>query len=153
VMKPTDFKDDELRFTAFSPGGSSLVADDAVVEADLAATLVARSGVGPFTFTELQKLLAGKVVGVSPYVGELDEGLRGSASPQDLETLFQLVHLYFTAPRADTAALAAVQNQVRAYLANKAANPSMVFQDSLSAALYGDHPRRRPLTIEQVDRL
>lgn len=153
VMKPTDFKQDEVRFTAFSPGGSSLVPDDVVVEADLAATLIDRSGVGPFTLTELQKMLAGKVVGVTPYIGEREEGFSGSASPQDLETLFQLVHLYFTAPRADTAALATVQNQVRAYLANRAANPVMVFQDSLQAALYGDHPRRRRLTIEDVDRL
>ena len=153
VMKPTDFKEDEVRFSAFSPGGSSLVPDEDVTEAGLAATLVDRSGVGAFTLTELQKLLAGKVVSVSPYIGEREEGFGGASSPQDLETLFQLIHLYFTAPRADTSALATVQNQVRAYLANRAANPNMVFQDSLQAAIYGDHPRRQPLTIEEVERL
>ena len=36
-----------------------------------------------------------------PFIGELDEGLSGSASPKDLETMFQLIYLRFTQPRAD----------------------------------------------------
>lgn len=150
IMKPTDFKEDEIRFTAFSPGGSSLVDDEEAFEAETSASIVARSGVGSFDRTQLEKLLAGKVVSVSPYVNELKEGFNGSASPRDLETLFQLIHLYFTSPRADENAVSSYQNQMRSSLENRAANPLAVFNDSLSAALYGGHVRRVPPTLEMV---
>lgn len=153
VMKPTDFKEDEVRFTASSPGGHSLVGDDEYFDALFADVLVIKSGVGVFDQTALSKKLTGKVVSVSPYIGELGEGLRGSASPADLETLFQLIHLYVTAPRADTSALVSFQNQQRSFLVNRQATPSSAFQDSLIAAFYGDHPRRQMLTIEQLDHL
>lgn len=153
VMKPTDFKEDEVRFTAFSPGGSSLVPDEDFLEASVAATLVDQSGVGPFTLTELQKKLSGKVVSATPYIAELEEGFNGAASPDDLETLFQLIHLYFTAPRADSSALAAFQNQQRAFLANRNATPLGAFQDTLIAALYGNHPRRGVPTLAQIEAL
>ncbi len=153
VMKPTDFKQDEVRFTASSPGGSSLVPDADYFAASTADALVTRSGAGAFDRTALQKKLAGKVASASPYIGELEEGLSGSASPADLETLFQLIYLYVTAPRADSAALAAFQNEQRAFLANRSATPFGPFQDSLIVALYGDHPRRQVPTLAQIDAL
>ena len=153
VMKPTDFKEDEVRFTAFSPGGSSLVSDSAYFEASNAATLVARSGVGAFERSELRKRLAGQVVSVAPYISELEEGMRGSASPDDLKTLFQLIHLYFTNPRADSSAFSAWQSELRAQLSNRSLSPQAAFQDSVRAALYGDHPRRQAPTVSMVNNL
>ena len=153
VFRPTDFKQDEVLMSAFSPGGHSLVGDEDYFDAANAATIVARSGAGMFDFTQLQKQLSGKVANVSPYIGELDEGLRGSASPEDLETMFQLVHLYFTQPRADSAALEAFKNQQKPFLRNRLATPMGVFQDSLIAALYGDDIRQIVPTVEMVDDL
>ena len=151
VMKPTDFKEDEVRFTAFSPGGSSLVSDEELFDAELATAIVNQSGVGPFDRTTLDKMLAGKVVNVSPYIGDTEEGFSGTASPDDLETLFQLIHLYFTAPRADSSAFAALQNQYRTYLLNRSAEPGAAFQDTLQMALYGEHPRNVLPSIELVE--
>lgn len=150
VMKPTDFKEDEVKFTAFSPGGSSLLPDHEAFEAETSTSIVTRSGVADFDRTQLEKMLAGKIVSVSPYVSETEEGFNGSASPEDLETLFQLIHLYFTSPRTDQDAIESYQNQMRSSLENRAANPMAVFNDSLIAALYDDHIRRVPPTIEMV---
>ena len=46
-------------------------------------------------------LLAGKRVTVTPYIAELFEGFSGSAAPDDLATLFELIYLYATRPRVD----------------------------------------------------
>ncbi len=150
VMKPTDFKEDEVQFAAFSPGGSSLVSDEEEFIAETAPGLVARSGVGTFSRTDLEKMLAGKVVSVQPYIGDLEEGIRGSASPEDLETLFQMIYLYFTAPRADSSALSSMQDQLKAILLNRSADPQAAFQDTLQAALYNYHPRRDAPTLADV---
>ncbi len=66
VLKPTDFKNDEILMTARSPGGHSLVSDKDYPSALYAADLVGASGVGRFGPTELRKALSGKVVNVGP---------------------------------------------------------------------------------------
>ena len=91
IAKQTDFRDDEVLFRAFSPGGHSLVTDEDHLSARYAAQLVAGSGAGPHDSVTLDKLLAGKRVTVAPYIEELFEGFSGNASPEDLETLFQLI--------------------------------------------------------------
>ncbi|MBN1996736.1 insulinase family protein, partial [candidate division KSB1 bacterium] len=109
ILKPTDFKNDEIRFRAFSPGGHSLVSDSLYVAASTAVSVVTEGGIGEFNDIELEKKLAGTVARVSPYIGTYYEGLTGSASPQDMETMFQLIYLYMTAPRKDSTAFVSYQ--------------------------------------------
>lgn len=153
VLRPTDFKNDEVLMTAFSPGGTSLAPDSLFRAAAVASAAANVGGVGAFSATDLGKKLAGQAVQVSPYVSEREEGLTGSASPQDLETLFQLVHLYFTAPRADSSAFEAYRQRVEAFIRNRSAQPEAVFSDTLQATLAQYHPRRLPLTVETLRRI
>src|SRR6185312_13931421 len=120
-VKPTDFKADEVLFGAYSPGGTSLAPNPDYMSASLASQVIVRSGIGDFNAIDLQKKLTGKVASVQPTISETTEGLAGHASPQDLETLFQLVYLDFTAPRIDTSAWHAFANQVQPFLANRGA--------------------------------
>jgi zinc protease len=150
VLLPTTFKNDEVLFSAFSPGGTSLAADNVFRSAEAATAVVNLGGVGAFSATELDKKLAGEAVRVQPYVGEREEGLSGSASPEDLETLFQLIHLYFTAPREDPEAFAAYKQRIEGVLANRDAQPEAAFSDTLQVTLAQYHPRRAPFTVETL---
>jgi zinc protease len=129
---------------AFSPGGHSRVPDRDFHSALYAADLVGASGVGRFGPTELRNALAGKAVNVSPSIDELEEGMVGQASPDDLETLLQLTFLYFTAPRRDPELFAAAREQLREQITRRGADPDTVFQDRWQLELYRNHPRRRP---------
>ena len=90
VLKPTDFKADELLFQGVAPGGISLADDSLLVSAQLASQVIDLSGLGAFNAVDLQKRLAGKAVSLSPYIGSFDQGLSGRVSPKDAESLFQL---------------------------------------------------------------
>ena len=153
TLKPTDFKDDQVVFRATSPGGSSLAPDSVWLSADMASSVVGVSGVGAFSVVDLQKVLAGKAVSVRPAIGRTDEGLFGSGSPRDLETLFQLIYLYATAPRADSAAFAAFVGRLRASTENRGASPEAHFRDTLQVTMAQGHPRARPLTSALLDSL
>jgi len=153
VLKPTDFKNDEVLFASSSFGGSSLASDEDYLSASIATAAVGEGGVGNFGKIELEKALTGKAVGVSPYIGELQEGINGSTSPEDLETMFQLIHLYFTSPRRDSTAFAGLLARTRASLQNRDSRPEQQFYDSLQAILSQHHPRRRPLTIDALDKV
>ena len=104
IAKQTDFRNDEVAFSSYSPGGHSLVDDDDHVSAQYADAIVAGSGVGLHDSVDARQVAGRqKSFSVSPYIGELFEGFNGGASPQDLETLFQLITLYATEPRLDPA--------------------------------------------------
>lgn len=153
ILKPTDFKEDEVLFSGRSPGGTSLATDADYESASWGATLVSIGGVGAFSAVDLQKKLAGKVVSVGPSVSELSEGMFGSASPKDLETLFQLVYLYFTAPRRDETAFQSFRSRMRTVLANRGANPEAVYGDTVGAVMAQYHPRYLPPTAAMLDNI
>ncbi len=153
ILKPTDFREDEVLLVGRSPGGTSLVSDSDYVAALTASAVVQVGGIGELSSIELRKRLAGKVAGVGANIGDAYEGLSGAASPRDLETLFQLVYLKFTAPRVDTAAFEAYREQARQSLQSRSASPEVVFSDSLRSTLTRDHPRARPPTSALFDAL
>jgi zinc protease len=154
IVKKTEFKNDEILMSAISPGGYSLVADSDLVAAQTATTVIAESGVGEFDEVQLQKLLAGKIVQVSPYIGQINEGLSGESSPADLESLLQLVYLYFTNPRKDRDVFVSLQNRLQGIYQNRSASPEVAFQDTLNAVLTRYHPRFRSWNaaiVQQMD--
>ena len=153
IAKQTDFKNDEVVFSAFSPGGHSLVKDMDHVSAIYADNLIASSGVGPHDNVALDKLLAGKRVSVSPGIWELSEGFSGNASPEDLETLFQLITLYATEPRLDDSVYSRYETSLRTLAETRSEQPDAAFADARDEVLSGYHFRERPLTLEMLEEL
>lgn len=148
ILKPTDFKNDQVLMRAFSPGGYSLAADSILIAAETAEDLVRESGLGQFSNIQLQKLLADKVAGVAPSIGELYETLNGQTTPKDVETLFQLVYLYFKAPRADSTSYLSLREKLEGIYQNRNANPEAAFRDTLTVTLNQHNPRYKPWTVD-----
>ncbi|NJD11601.1 MAG: insulinase family protein, partial [Gemmatimonadetes bacterium] len=153
LLKPTDFKDDEILLGAWSPGGASLVEDSVYYDALMAPLVIGSSGLGDFDAIQLNKRLTGKVASLAPLIDDLEEGLQGSGSPKDLETLFQLVYLHFAAPRLDTVAFESYRGRLQSFLANRSRDPGSAFADTLTLVLTQHHPRGRPMTAELVGSL
>src|SRR4029077_13239043 len=72
-------------------------------------------------------------------------------SPKDLETMFQLIYMRFTEPRADKGAVDAQAAQLRAALANLSNTPSFAFTQALATIIGNNHPRRRFQTVETIE--
>jgi zinc protease len=153
LLKPTDFKDDDVQFGAFSPGGHSLSSDADYTSAIFASTLASLSGVGQLSSVELSKALAGKAIDVNPYIAETREGFSGGGSPRDLRTLFELLYLYFTAPRVDSAAYQSYRTRLSQIIENRDASPETPFWDTLQVTMAQHHPRERPLTAALLNQL
>ncbi len=153
VLKPTDFKNDEVQFSAISAGGTSLYPDADYLSANFAANITYYGGVGSVDIQGLQKLLAGKQVNVVPGITPYSQGFTGSSTPKDIETAFQLLYGYFTAPRKDSSMFQVVQQQLQVSLTNKGKDPSSVFNDSVQYIMSNYHPRRKPLTLDRLGEL
>jgi len=150
VVKPTDFKDDEILMSAYSFGGYSLVSDDDLPSALMASTIVSMSGVGSFNNVDLQKKLSGKNVEVTPFIDRDDEGFDGSCSPDELETMLQLTWLYFNAPVKDETAYSAYMQRIASMLENKSLDPNSKFRDTISVISADRHPRVQPFNKELI---
>ena len=150
VLKPTDFKNDEINFSAFSLGGSSLASKEDFRSAAIASGLVGASGIGEFDVDELSKKLAGKMLRVNATLGGLTEGFRGNATPEDLETALQLVYLHFTSAGISQKAFDATMAQFTNYVRNRAKQPEAVFRDALNDKLFEGHYRVQPWTMETL---
>ena len=114
--------------------------------------MIPAGGAGRFNAVALDKVLAGKAVSVRPFINEIDQGMRGGATPQDIDTMFQLLYLRFTQPREDPTVFAAMKAQALALLANQMASPDVVFNQAVGAALSGGSARRQPETPASVER-
>lgn len=153
VLKPTNFKEDEVVFRATSPGGTSLASDSDFVPASTASQLIASGGLGKLSMVDLRKVLTGKVASANPFISELEEGLAGGGSAKDLDTLFQLIYLRFTAPRPDPMIFEVMTSQTKAMLANQEATPEFAYSSMVEKTLYQDHPRHQPMTPAVVDKM
>ncbi|MCX6306969.1 MAG: insulinase family protein [Bacteroidetes bacterium] len=141
VLKPTNFKNDEILLSAYSPGGNSLVPDKEFMSANYATQIIDMSGAGNFDNVELEKKLKGKTIEISPYIDDVKEGFRGKTTPKDFETMMQLVYLYFDQPRKDTTAFKAFMSQMENQMKFMKSSPVMTFYDTLFKVVYPGYKR------------
>ncbi len=152
VLKPTDFKNDQVIFTSFAKGGTSLASDADLISAENANT-IAGSGVGDFNPTQLSKYLAGKTASAGSYISDEYQGFSGSSSPKDLETAFQLIYAYATNPRKDAEIFNKNISDLKVITANKNSSPASVFADTVQAVMANYHKRAMPTTLQDLDRI
>ncbi len=152
TYKKTDFKNDEILFDAFSYGGTSLYTLEEFKATSMANGGLAEAGLNGFDKVEMGKMMSGKIANVRPSIGTYSEGLSGSTTPKDLETLFQLTYLYFTALNKDEAAFQSYVDKQKAFLGNLLASPQFYFQDQMGKFMYGKNPRYLGFpTAERMD--
>ncbi|MFB9841986.1 M16 family metallopeptidase [Mucilaginibacter ginsenosidivorans] len=151
ILKPTTFKNDQILINGYHFGGTSLASDEDFTSANLAAGIIGSSGLADFNEIQLEKMLSGKNVSISPYIRELSEGINGSSSPKDFETALQLVYLYFTQPRKDPDIWQSNITQTKSLLANRSLDPTSVFQDTVSSTLSNHNFRRMVTTVDRLN--
>ena len=148
LLYPTTFKNDQILISAISEGGTSLVSDSQWASAAVACAVVNNSGLGSFSRVELDQMLKGKNVAVSPFIETYSEGFTGSSSKKDIETAFQLIHLYFTAPRFDQEAYNTYMTRLETAVKNQETSPDTAFIKALKELVTQNHPRGRTMDME-----
>ncbi|MCF8275007.1 MAG: insulinase family protein [Flavobacteriaceae bacterium] len=142
--KFVDKEKDKVSLNAISYGGTSLLNDDDLPSASLVGNLIQMSGLGDFTATDLQKVLAGKTASVRTSIDDIEETLSGASNTKDVETMLQLVHVYFVKPRFDEQAFKVLESNINNYIIRRSKDLGEKMRDSLTIALYGkNNPKER----------
>jgi zinc protease len=141
IYKKADFEKDNVILSSYSPGGTSLYETDMLPSATILPAIIGMYGLGDFDNVTLQKMLAGKKATAGISLNELTEGINGSSTPKDFETMMQLLWLRFERPRFDKDAHNAIMSRYEAFITNMAKDPSRIMQDSVSLYLTSYSPR------------
>ena len=152
-LKSTDFKADQIMMRAISKGGQALYDESEALNLSQVIDVIENNGIGNFNTTDLQKVLAGKKAYVAPYLNMYREGLNGSTTPKDFETLMQLTYLQFTAPRLDAEAFASYKNKMKAMLENQELDPQTALGDTIVKEFYNNHPRALSMKAADVEKI
>ncbi len=155
LSKITTNNANQIIFSGFSPGGTSLIPDSEYPTAAFLGSVAGIGGVARFTPSQLGKKLAGQSVNVSLGIGQNSQTIGGSSTKRDLKTMFELLYLRFTAPRFDSAALEVQFDRAKKSLDNREADPMNAFRDTITATITQGHKRffvTTPEILDQVDR-
>lgn len=151
TYKKTDFKEDEILFSARSLGGNSLLNDADYIKTQFAFPALAEAGVNGYSKNDIANYLAGKQVSVNPSVGNLTEGLSGRTVQKDLGTMMELIYAYFTGLNYDPAAFNAYKEKQNAMFANLASDPNFYFQNEFQKFRNQNNPRFTGLVPFEAD--
>ena len=149
IVKKTDLKDDEIQMNSYAWGGTSLYSDAEYYMASTTAGFIDDAGIAQFSSTQLSKKLKGVNVSISPDISDQTQGFSGSCAPKDLETMLQLLTLYYEAPRKDKESFDKNVDQLRNQLKFIGENPQVVFiKKYIETARPGD-PRAIAVPTEE----
>ena len=154
ILKPTDFRNDQVVMSAARYGGQSLYGDADILNARYANAIVASMGLQDYSPLDLSKVLAGKAAAVTMGLAAYSEVLGASSGATDIETMLQLLWLRFDAVRRDEGLFQSfIGKQVEA-ARNRLGQPGARFGDTVVATLYNNHPRApRPLRPEEFGQI
>ena len=153
ILKQTDLKKDQVLLSAEGFGGSSLYGEQDLANIKLFDDVIEASGLGNFSHTELEKAMAGKIASASLSMGAYRQFLRGSSTPKDVETMLQLVYLYFTNINKDQKSYDNLMQTVEVSLKNRLLQPEAVFSDSLQATLSCHNPRNKYIDMDDLKKV
>ena len=151
--KKTDYKKDQVILSAVGKGGSTLYGESDYVNMNVFDDVIESSGLGNFSNTELGKALAGKIAGVSMKMDERYQNISGNSTPKDMETMFQLMYLYFTNINKDQKSFDNLMNNYELQLKNKALSPDGAFSDSITVTLYEHNKRHMPMELSDLKKI
>jgi len=151
ILKETANRNNEIVMNAAAKGGTANAAVESVVSAKLLPSMINYSGLGPYSLTELVNRLTGKQVSFNFTVADYNRNIQGTSTTQDIITLFEMIYLFFTEPRLDENAIAAMIDQYRSALIHQNEDPQTVFFMELEKIVNNNHPLFMPLELADMD--
>lgn len=151
VLKPTDNAREEIRLTAISHGGTSLIPDADYNNINAINALPSLGGLAHLSSKDLGRAMRGGTASYQVNVGTLTESFSGTCRPTDAEQLLQLLHLRFTTMRQDPVAFERWQQRMRQTVSQRIESPMTLFSDTLRETMYAPHPRSRRASMDLAD--
>ena len=149
IVKPTDFKDNEIVFSAIAKGGLSALGENNAATVKFLPYAMIQHGLGDYTSIDIQKYLQGKQVSLDISFSDYYRGISGMSTVKDLPTLMELIYMGFADFEITPDEFAATQNMVVGQLKNQESTPNYLFSKYLMDTLFKS-ANKKALSTEDV---
>lgn len=136
IVKADADLQDNVRLELRQAGGSSREAEGEAGQQHWAIQLAERSGYGAYSPRQLARLGESRSVRVQPFSESLFHGVRGSAPPDQVETLFKLLNLKLSAARFDARSLEEMRQRMNEDLQRQPAERR--YMDAINRGAYAN---------------
>lgn len=150
-LNTTVIVENQIFLSARRVGGLESLPDDLVGDAQALGAVIGDSGAGPFDRVALAAFLDDKSVQLRADVRTLTDEMSGTAAGDDLEVLFQLIHLLMTDPRADQTAIDRYVDDQLPFAADPSLDAGYAEFDALLRARYDDQRYLLPTPASLAD--
>src|SRR5690554_73148 len=137
IYKEAVSSNNRVNISAYKKGGRYALDPSDYVSGNFSASVIALSGAGDLSRDELSYFLAGNSASVRLLIEDTRAGLVGSSSYDDAETLFQLLHLKWTRPRAERDVFDLTKKRSIESYQNKNITDQTVYYQDLSYLIRG----------------
>ena len=152
IVKPTDYKDDEILFQAFRKGGKAAYAVDDAADVKMLGDVFGLSDFGALDNKAITRYLTGKNVQLGYNVGNFTDYFEGSSSVKDLPTLFELIYTSFTNMNPNEENYNNSIARTIPQLEAAESSPEFIFDRHKNNALYADNPMAATITADVLKR-
>lgn len=149
VVKTTEYKKDEILFSATAMGGLSVIGDDRADDILGISIIQSQHGLGDYTNIDLQKYLQGKQASASVSFDDYMRDVSGSSTVKDLPTLMELIYMNFMAYTVTPEEFASTRSKWEGMLATQQNTPDFYFSTKLREVLYASKVNQQT-TVEDV---
>ncbi|WP_430815140.1 M16 family metallopeptidase [Carboxylicivirga sp. RSCT41] len=153
VYRFADYQKRSVSLRAVSYGGTSLYQPDDLPSVSAAASYVSGFGLGQYDPVQLGKVLTGKTAQCSYKLGSFTESIMGASTPEDIETMFQLMYMRFNEPRFDEEKFDNLKERARERLKNKVVTAQTIMSDTMKVIMANGNPRSLKFDEDYIDQI
>ena len=150
IVKPTDYKSDEILLSAYMNGGKKSFDISDASNVLMISEAFGTAKLGKFNRAQLDKYLIGKNVKLTFDIDKTSNRFDGKSSTKDLKTLMELIYASFTLLHADEQAYETQMDIVGSALRSYTNNPNIVFKQAITEASYGNNPMFQEASVELI---
>ncbi len=151
LLKPTNFKNDEININGYSKGGYNLYHGKHDIALRAMNAVVECSGLGAHDYSSLNRDLLGKNVSFYFEISPTQESFTGQCVNANVETMMQLLYLYFTDVRKDEQSFKSTMSSLASHNSSVKNSPDYVFSDSVTSTMYPGYVYYKDLTAQEIN--
>ncbi|MFW8590546.1 M16 family metallopeptidase [Glaciecola sp. 2405UD65-10] len=140
-LKASKFEENNIRFSAYSPGGYAKFDDDTYLRSFGMMGAISAMGLGELDTPTYNQYSRDKRFRFSSYISTYSEGASGSTTKEELLPFMQTLHLNFVAPRKDYEIFDWLKGLYKPQIEKRYNNPNALFSSKIREVTRAGNPR------------
>jgi zinc protease len=148
--KKTDFDKDRIFIKFFKEEGSSNDNYSSFINSLIATSIIEQSGAGNLMPKDIETFMKGKNFSISSYIDDYEQGFLITTDRDNLSTALEYMNYLIYQPKVDEVIYNNSIEELKESITNRNNSPKTLYSDEINKIYSGNHPRRIPLTLEDI---